>query len=160
MAANAKDLQLKELKDSISELNKLIRSLQETLAATTAREEQLRQERDNLKEQVDYLTKKLFGKSSEKGIGDIPGQLNLFDEAEALQAEAVAAEAEKMAAEQLLENLPRYERAVKITRSVSKVCRSKKSTWSHPRKGCMDHVSEVLQRIAIVPPGTGSEASR
>lgn len=72
MAANAKDLQLRELKDSISELNKLIRSLQETLAATTAREEQLRQERDNLKEQVDYLTKKLFGKSSEKGFRRYP----------------------------------------------------------------------------------------
>ena len=84
MADNAKDLQLRELKDSISELNKLIRSLQETLAAAAAREEQLRQERDNLKEQVDYLTKKLFGKSSGKGIGDFPGQMNLFDESEAL----------------------------------------------------------------------------
>lgn len=100
MANNAKDLQLRELKDSIFELNKLIRSLQETVAAAAAREEQLRQERDNLKEQVDYLTKKLFGKSSEKGIGDFPGQMNLFDEAEALQAEATAAEAEKLAQEQ------------------------------------------------------------
>ena len=32
-------------------------------------------------EQVDYLTKKLFGSSSEKTLADIPGQLNLFNEA-------------------------------------------------------------------------------
>ena len=40
------------------------------------------QERDNLKEQMDYLTKRFFGASSEKGKCDIPGQLNLFNEAE------------------------------------------------------------------------------
>ena len=38
-----------------------------------------------LQEQVDYLTKKLFGTSSEKTHSDIPGQLNLFNEAEAEQ---------------------------------------------------------------------------
>lgn len=34
---------------------------------------------------MDYLTKKLFGTSSEKTPFDIPGQLNLFNEAEAEQ---------------------------------------------------------------------------
>ena len=34
---------------------------------------------------MDYLTKKLFGSSSEKRSDDIPGQQNLFDEAEAEQ---------------------------------------------------------------------------
>lgn len=34
---------------------------------------------------MDYLTKKLFGTSSEKTPSDIPGQLNLFNEAEAEQ---------------------------------------------------------------------------
>ena len=38
-----------------------------------------------LQEQVDYLTKKLFGSSSEKTPADIPGQLNLFNEAEVYQ---------------------------------------------------------------------------
>ena len=38
-----------------------------------------------LQEQVDYLTKKLFGASSEKTPADMPGQLNLFNEAEAEQ---------------------------------------------------------------------------
>jgi len=35
-----------------------------------------------LQEQIDYLTKKLFDSSSERSSDDIPGQQNLFDEAE------------------------------------------------------------------------------
>lgn len=85
MADSAKELQLRELRDSISELNRLIKTLQETVAEANAREALLCQERDNFKEQVDYLTKKLFGTSSEKGKGEIPGQINLFNEAEAIQ---------------------------------------------------------------------------
>ena len=81
MANSVKDLQLRELKDSIKELNKLIETLREALAAVNAREAELKQERDNLKEQVEYLTKKLYGSSSEKRSFDIPGQLNIFNEA-------------------------------------------------------------------------------
>ena len=83
MADSAQGLQLRELKDTISELNKLIKTLQQTVEAVSIREAELRQERDNLKEQIDYLTKRLFGSSSEKGKCDIPGQLNLFNEPEA-----------------------------------------------------------------------------
>lgn len=82
MADSARDLQLRELKDTILELNKLIKTLQQTVESANAREAELRQERDNLKEQIDYLTKRLFGTSSEKGKCDIPGQLNLFNEPE------------------------------------------------------------------------------
>ena len=53
------------------------------LEESQKREEELKQERDNLKGQIDYLTKKLFGSSSEKGIGQIPGQMDLFNEVEA-----------------------------------------------------------------------------
>ena len=81
MAAASKDLQLRELKDTVSELNALIKTLQETISSMNAREAALQAERDNLKEQVDYLTKKLFGKSSERGF-DIPGQYNFFNELE------------------------------------------------------------------------------
>ena len=81
MPDTAEDRQLIELKDLISELNQTIRMLQETLSSMREREAELQTERDNLKEQVDYLTKKLFGKSSEKRM-DIPGQLCLFNEAE------------------------------------------------------------------------------
>ncbi len=83
MADHAKEIQLRELKDTILELNKLIRTLQQTIEAANKREEELRQERDNMKEQIDYLTKKLFGSSSEKGKCEVPGQMNLFNEAEA-----------------------------------------------------------------------------
>lgn len=97
MSDSPKDLQLRELKDMIAELNKMIKNLQETLEASSKREEQLTQERDNLKEELDLLRKKLFGSSSEKRTSDVPGQLNLFNEAEAEQ-DPDAAVAEELAA--------------------------------------------------------------
>lgn len=97
MADSAKDLQLRELKDIITELNKTIQSLQATIEAANKREEALAQERDNLKEELDLLRKKLFGSSSEKRHQDIPGQLNLFNEAE-LEQNPEAATAEELAA--------------------------------------------------------------
>lgn len=85
MASSAKDIQLRELMDTISQLKtmmaeqtELIRSLRTVIDEKTAHEAVLQ-------EQVDYLTKKLFGTSSEKTPSDIPGQLNLFNEAEAEQ---------------------------------------------------------------------------
>lgn len=81
MAGNAKDSRILEYKDLISQLNttiaaqtELIKSLQQTLDADRA-------EKKILQEKIDYLTKKLFGTSSEKSK-DVSGQLNLFDEAE------------------------------------------------------------------------------
>ena len=63
---NTKELQLRELKDMIAQLhttikeqNQMIASLQEKLLEKDAREA-------NLLEQIEYLTKKLFGTSSEK----------------------------------------------------------------------------------------------
>ena len=81
MASSAKDIQLRELMDTVSQLKtmmaeqtELIRSLRTVIDEKTAHEAVLQ-------EQVDYLTKKLFGTSSEKSK-DIEGQLCLFDEAE------------------------------------------------------------------------------
>ena len=107
MADSAKDLQFRELKDMITQLNQLVRSLQETVAESNKREAELRQERDNLKEQVALLTKKLFGSSSEKrtASSQIPGQLSLsdidaalgiFNEAEAEHDPAAAADEEEI----------------------------------------------------------------
>ena len=63
---SAKDIQFRELKDTISQLkttiasqNQLIQSLQKAVEAAGVREA-------NLNEQIEYLTKKLFGSSSEK----------------------------------------------------------------------------------------------
>ncbi len=85
MASSAKEIQLKELKDMIAQLNttissqtQVIQSLQKTIEDKSAHEAQLQ-------EQIDYLTKKLFGRSSEKRTLEIPGQLSLFDEAETTQ---------------------------------------------------------------------------
>lgn len=47
--------------------------------------EKLRKENRNLHDSIDYLTRKLYGRSSEKTAalkGQIPGQMSLFDEAE------------------------------------------------------------------------------
>lgn len=80
MAGNSKDSEILEYKDMINQLNmtiaaqtELIRSLQKTLEAD-------RLEKENLRQQIEYLTKKLLGASSEKRK-DIEGQLDLFDEA-------------------------------------------------------------------------------
>ena len=81
MARSSKDSQLIELKDTISNLNKLIENLQKTLDTTNALLESTTSERDNYKEQVEALKRRLFGASSEKrNHDDIEGQLNLFDE--------------------------------------------------------------------------------
>ena len=90
MADSSKDIQLRELKDRIHDLQKMIKTLQATVDAANKREEALTQERDNLKEEVDLLRKKLFGTSSEKRVLDIPGQLNFFNEAELEQDPALA----------------------------------------------------------------------
>ena len=97
MADSSKDIQLRELKDMITELKKMIKTLQETVDAANKREEALTQERDNLKDEVALLRKKLFGSSSEKHVLDIPGQLNLFNEAE-MEHDPAAARAEEMEA--------------------------------------------------------------
>lgn len=78
MPNSAQDIQLRELRDTIKELNTLIKTLQDTIASLT-------EERNHYKEQAEYFQKKLFGSSSEKRrtSGDIPGQMSLFNEVEA-----------------------------------------------------------------------------
>ena len=94
MADSSKDIQLRELKDMINDLRKMVKTLQATVDAANKREATLTQERDNLKEEVDLLRKKLFGSSSEKRTLDIPGQLNFFNEAE-LEQDPVLAQMEE-----------------------------------------------------------------
>ena len=50
MADRVRYIHLRELKDTNSELNKLIKALQQTIEAANTREDALCQERDNLKE--------------------------------------------------------------------------------------------------------------
>lgn len=60
MADSSKDIQLRELKDVIMDLKNSIKTLQATVDAGNKREEALIQERDNLKEEVELLRKKLL----------------------------------------------------------------------------------------------------
>lgn len=80
MAANAKDTQLREYKDMVKQLNTTIQVQANTIASMQNTLDQNTETINNLKEQIAYLTKKLFGTSSEKM--EVAGQLNLFDEAE------------------------------------------------------------------------------
>lgn len=80
MGTSAVELKNRELRDTIKQLNttidtlnSLIKTLQTTISEQNTREQ-------NYKEQIDYLTKKLFARSSEKHVGDIPGQMSLFNE--------------------------------------------------------------------------------
>ena len=81
----------------ITDLRNMIKTLQATVDAANKREEALIQERDNLKDEISLLRKKLFGSSSEKRVIDFPGQLNLFNEAE-LEQDPSVAEREELAA--------------------------------------------------------------
>ena len=89
MSTSARDVQFRESKDTISQLNitiasqnQLIVSLQESVNVANVREEEHLRNAAALREQIDYLTKKIFGSSSEKRHDSFDGQLNLFDEAE------------------------------------------------------------------------------
>ena len=89
MAFNSQELQIRELKDLLLQLNK-------TVAEQTKVNELLRKELEDAKtlldqkqEQIDYLTKKLYGSSSEKQKKSADGQITLeqifgqmFNEAE------------------------------------------------------------------------------
>ena len=99
MVKDSRDRQLIELKDTIKELNNTIRNLNQLIDAANKRdeehkkreEEHIKREEEHVKremilqEQIDYLTKKLFGKSSEKRSNECDGQLSFFDEAETEQ---------------------------------------------------------------------------
>lgn len=76
MARSAKDIQFIELKDTISQLNELIRTQTKTMDSLQKTIENLRQELSNKVAENEYLKSKLFGSSSEKT--PFPGQLDLF----------------------------------------------------------------------------------
>lgn len=82
MAKDSRDSQIIELKDTIKSLKDTIKMLNETVNKLNATIEADNKREKILQEKVDYLTKKLFGRSSEKRNDDIEGQMSLFNEAE------------------------------------------------------------------------------
>lgn len=82
MASSAKDIRLRELKDTISQLNTMVPEQTELIKSLRLMIDEKSSREKVLQEQIDYLTKKLLGSSSERRSDDISGQQNLFDEVE------------------------------------------------------------------------------
>lgn len=82
MAASAKDILIRELKDTISEQRQINKSLQTALDNSNNQVAELTVQIKLLNEQLEYMKRKLFGTSSEKRTSDTAGQLSLFDEPE------------------------------------------------------------------------------
>ena len=65
MSRSAKDIQLIELKDTISKLNELISAQTKSMDSLQKTIDDLRQELGNKQAEVDYLKTKLYGSSNE-----------------------------------------------------------------------------------------------
>ena len=81
MAKDPKDSRIMEYKDTISQLNMTIKSQNELIVSLQKTIDSNNEAMAVMNEKIDYLTKKLFGTSSEKSK-NVEGQLSLFDEAE------------------------------------------------------------------------------
>ena len=79
MPRSAKDIQLLELKDTISQLNELVCAQTKAMDSLQKTIEDLRQELSNKQAELAYLKDKMFGSSSEKRKAPLPGQINLFE---------------------------------------------------------------------------------
>ncbi len=79
MAKDFRDQQIIELKDAVKELNKTVKNLNALLESANKREEEHIKREQILQEQIDFLTKKLFGRSSEKRTDQIDGQMSFSD---------------------------------------------------------------------------------
>ena len=79
MPRSAKDIQLTELKDTILQLNELIRTQTAAMESLRKTIEQQQLDLENKTAEIAYLKGKLFGSSSEKTKLPFPVQLGLFD---------------------------------------------------------------------------------
>ena len=102
MAKNAQDLQLRELKDLILDLRKTIQVLQANTEQLMKKNAELEELLKNKQEAIDYLTRKLFGTSSEKRDKN-PDQIGLFNEVEA-EAAAITDQEEEITEEVKIRN--------------------------------------------------------
>jgi transposase len=142
MPSEVKDIQLLELKDTISQLNntintqnELIASLQKTLEANKSKEEEKDRIIANLQAQLEFLKTRLFGSTSEVRHDLIPGQLNLFNnessdekpaeiiEPEVIKVSGYAKERKPKATyEEIFENLPAKQVLVDTLTEEEKQC--------------------------------------
>jgi transposase len=71
-----------ELNEQLEKLIEVVQSLESRITEFETENRQLRDKNKRLQEKVDYLTDKLYGKSSEKTSSLTIGQMSFFDEAE------------------------------------------------------------------------------
>lgn len=96
MSVGAKDILIRELKDSLNEQRELNKTLRSALNISNIQVQELTVQVKLLNEQIDYMKRKLFGSSREKMEQQTDGQLsfNLSDEADETIEELPAAEEE------------------------------------------------------------------
>lgn len=141
MPRSAKDIQLTELKDTISKLNELIMIQTKSMESLQKTIEGLRQELGSKQAEVDYLKAKLFGSSSEKLKNPFPGQMNLFEEMpderipEIIEPEIIDVAAHrrerkpKATYEEMFDNLPRRQVPLDTLTDEEKTALSVEHRW-------------------------------
>jgi len=133
MPRSAKDIQLFELKDTISQLNELVRTQTKTMDTLQNTIEQLRQELSNKQAELDYFKAKMFGSSSEKMKVPFPGQFSIFEQEddripETIKPEIIESESRKRERkpkatyEEMFENLPSRQVVLDTLPEEEKVC--------------------------------------
>lgn len=135
MPQSAKDIQLLELKDTISQLNELIHTQTETMSSLQKTIEDLHQQLSNKQAELDYCKAKLYGASSERFQPPFPGQMNLFEtepvddripeliESEVIEVTAHKRERKPKATyEELFANLPSRQVTVDTLSEKEKLC--------------------------------------
>lgn len=135
MPRSAKEVQLIELKDTISQLNELVQAQTKTMESLQKTIEDLRQELSNKQAELAYLKNKMFGSSSEKQKDPFPGQMNLFDSdlqderiPEIIEPEVIKVAAHKRERkpkatyDEMFENLPSRDILLNTLTDAEKVC--------------------------------------
>lgn len=78
MSVGAKDILIRELKDSLNEQRELNKTLQSALNISNIQVQELTVQVKLLNEQIDYMKRKLFGSSREKMEQQTDGQFHLI----------------------------------------------------------------------------------
>ena len=91
MNSGARDIQLRELKDTILQLNKTITTQNELMQKQLEEKDRIIA---NLTAQLEFFKAKLFGSTSESRKSEIPGQLDFFTNADEDEKPAVLLEPE------------------------------------------------------------------
>ncbi len=129
MAKSANEALLIQQKDTIAQLNMTIKAQADLIASLQKSVDEQTLTIKNLNEQIEYLTKKLFGTSSEKSKA-CEGQLSFFNEAELETTEDILSETievksykrkSKRTHDELFDKLPHREEVVHLSEN-ERIC--------------------------------------